>query len=804
MTAPVSRLSVQSRPGMLSVTDPRLFASGQEACAASFAGLLFRLSEVRSIEIDPLRATATVRYSASPGDHETLVNRLADALARNGDPQSETIPNWRTGESVKLRRIGGVITTLDILTLKKNRLEVRYRGSARNHFTTRRITDALRQTPGLLDVTIDAGKLSLQIDPGVTSAAELVRRVETVLQEPPDPHAAPGAEKVDFDMAHVSFGVSTVGEFVLPAVMPAAAALLVVNNLDTARGATKQLTAGKIGLPMLYTGIAAMTIVSGQFFAAAVMFLFFRGWEQRYRRDLEVENQALLDDSVGVPGDALAISDDGLEQTVPLSEIAAGQRLRARAGDRIPVDATVIDGAALVDEVRLRGDPVPATRIKGDEVLAGSRILAGQLELAAMRTGWQTRAAQISQALIGTTVPAPAEWALNQQAEKFADRTVGPSLVASGIGLLVGGPGMSLSVMRPDYSTAVGVAAPLETLRSVRVALRHGTLIRSGDALSRLASTSWVVLDDHESLRRTECELAEIQVKGVEEDRLLPALAAAGVWLGDPRGPALVRACRARRLIARRAVLREIGAAFVAIEYGDHVLRLTGKLDRARLAPLRVELDGVEVARLRFQRAASLAASSTVRRLQRAGLRVMLTSEQKASAVEPLARRLGVDQFLSGTDADSRRSLLRALNERGVSAVHVHVGPGLRELGDAHLSVALACADETNWHDADLILFGQSIAPLPALARLARDNKERMAGLHRLALAPNLACVAGALAFGLPGLAVILISNLGTSMVYNRARRALRLASLEDTSPPEAVWCTEDDVLANFSADSER
>jgi hypothetical protein len=79
-----------------------------------------------------------------------------------------------------------------------------------------------------------------------------------------------------------------------------------------------------------------------------------------------------------------------------------------------------------------------------------------------------------------------------------------------------------------------------------------------------------------------------------------------------------------------------------------------------------------------------------------------------------------------------------------------------------------------------------------------------MASLHRLALAPNLACVAGAFAFGLPGLAVILISNLGTSMVYNRARRALHLASFEDTSPPEAVWCTEDDVLSNLSADSER
>ncbi len=201
---------------------------------------------------------------------------------------------------------------------------------------------------------------------------------------------------------------------------------------------------------------------------------------------MEVENQALLDEVVGVPTEALAVSADGQEQIVPRSEISAGQRLRVCAGERIPVDATVINGAALVDESRLRGELTPTTRIKGDEVLAGSRLLAGELDLAALRTGWQTRAAQVSQALIETTMPAPGEWTLNQQAEEFADRLVGPTLIAGALGLLVGGPAMFVAVMRPDYATAVGLAVPLETLRSVRVALRHGALIRSDKALSPL------------------------------------------------------------------------------------------------------------------------------------------------------------------------------------------------------------------------------------------------------------------------------------------------------------------------------
>ena len=762
-----------------------------------FAWRLLSLPEVSAIEIDPLRARATVRYRDIPGDHRAVAGRIADALEGKDDPESGSMPVWRPGETASLRSYSGIITTLEILTVKKHRLEIRYRPTRRDPSASSRITDALRQIPGLLEATIEAGKLILRFDPAVLSTVDLVRHVEAELLTLQNSNA----EKVSFGMANVSLGVSSVGEFVLPAVMPAAAVLLVVNNLDAVGDAAEDLSVGKIGLPLLYTGIMAMTVISGQFLSAAVMFWFFRLWEQKYRRDLVVENQALLNEIVGTSGESLTINADGVELFVPHSEISEGQRLRVRAGERIPVDATVLDGAALVDEAKLLGNPAPATRAKGDEVLAGSLLLAGELDLAVLRIGSGTRVAPVSRALISATTSAPTKWAFNRQSEEFAERTIGPTLVAAGLGLLVGGPALSTSIMRLDYATGVGLASPLETIRSVRVALRHGALIRSGHALSRFASSSWVILDDHEALERADCELAEIQVTGIDEDQLLPALAAAGVWLGDPRGPALVRACRARHLIARRAALLEISATSVAIQYGNHVLRLTNRPSRTEFKPLRVEVDNVEVARLRFQRSTStLSAAVSVRQLQRAGLRVLLASERKESAVAPLARKLGVDRFLSNANTEFRASLLRGLGERGVKAVHVHTGPGLREPGDTHLSVALAGADEANWHDADMVLLGQSIAPLPALARLARLNADRAASMRTLALAPNLACVASAFAFGLPGLAMIFITNLGTSMVYNRSRRALHMAALDGASPGEAAWYTEDDAPDGYEA----
>jgi magnesium-transporting ATPase (P-type) len=98
-------------------------------------------------------------------------------------------------------------------------------------------------------------------------------------------------------------------------------------------------------------------------------------------------------------------------------EIAAGQRVQVRAGEIVPVDAKVLAGAALVDESAISASPAPVRRVMGQQVLAGSRLLAGALDLDVMRSGDETRAARITQTLVATTVPAPRTCALEPGAK---------------------------------------------------------------------------------------------------------------------------------------------------------------------------------------------------------------------------------------------------------------------------------------------------------------------------------------------------------------------------------------------------
>jgi cation transport ATPase len=800
----VARPCARTGRGTLEVIDDRVFGPGGDALARRFARRVLAFNDVRSLALDPARATATLNYRTEPRDSGSFLTRLAVAVAGADEGLQETeLPRWVEGEPVILYRHPGVVSIFGQLSMANGLLRTRHPAIAHNPAVGCRVESALRVIPGVIRVAANTfrSELRIRFDPRAVAALWLIRLAEAEVLGQFDPPAARSPEPVDFRLANVSLGLAATGELALAAVTPVTAGLLVLSNIETFGAAADQLRRHEIGLPVLYSSIVGVTLASGQFLSAALMLWFFRYWEQRHRQDLAAESQALLDVSKGLPEETRVLTADGVERLVPSREISIGQRVRARAGETIPVDAIVRSGTAVVDETALCGTALPHTVVAGDQVLAGSRLLAGELSLEVLRTERDTGAARIAQALIVQTMPRPRDWALNRGAEDFAARAVAPTLLAAGAGLLVGDLTTAGAVLRPDYATGVGLAMPIETLLDVRLATRSGAVLRADNALERLAAASWIVLDDHESLRHEGCDIAEMQTKRLDEAWLLPAVAAAGVWLGDERGPALVRACRARGLIVRRGLLREIGDDTVGIGFGDHLVRLRGRAvsPGAVPQPLIVEVDGVDVAGLRFARNGRLDAAEVVRRLQRGGLRVLLVSEQPVDAAAFLARRLGAERYCGGMCSEAKITLLRDLRRQPVAAAYVgncQANPPVAR--EAHLSISIAGAETPAkfglaFEPSDIALLAPSIASLPAICALARDSVRRKGRARFAVMAPNLLCVAGAFAFGFTPIAAVLVSNFGTSVAYNGAKRALRrTATTRPDALWDAAWCVDD------------
>ncbi len=791
MTSRAAGPSIKTGPGTLEVADSRVFGPGGQALARRFAACALEFDEVSSLAFDPAGARATLNYQlAATDDPESFLTRLADGIAAPAaDANDAELPRWPDGQPVILYRHSNVISIFEELKIAEGYLTARHPAIEGNAVIARRVENALRAAPGVIQA-IAVGRLRVRFHPTAISVLQLIRIAETEIHGRETLHLVPSPEPVNFGLQNVTLGVAAVGEFVLPLMAPVASCLLVLASLGTFGIAASQLRDRKIGLPMLYTCAVATRLSSGQFLAASLISWFFRYWESRYRQDVEVETCGLTEETATLSQQARLLTADGLVRLVPTVELAAGHQVRVLTAEHIPVDGRVRRGAALVDEGFLGGQTGPVHRVTGDSVLAGTRLLAGTLDIETLHTGNDTRAARIAQTLIETTVPLPHPEALNEDAKDFASRTVAPTLLAAGAGLAIGGLTTAGAILSPDYATGVGLGMPLETLRDVRSAMSSGAILRVGNALGRLATTTWIVLDDHPVLHSAVCDVAEVQTKWLDEDRLLPALAAAGIWLGDERGPALTRACRARGLVVRRAALREVNGDGVAIGFGDRLLRLRGRPVAAGATPppLTVEIDGVTVGGVRFVRNGRSEAAEVIERLQRGGMTIFIASEPA------IAKRLGVNRYCDNMSASDKIQFLHDLRRQSVAAAYIGDclanAPVARE---AHLSIGLAAADaaaNAGWEQgsSDIALLAPSIAPLPALFALARGSAGRRSRVRYAVMAPNLLCVAGAFAFGFTPMAAVFLSNFGTSLAYSSAKRALGMTAamrLDDAWYPE-------------------
>jgi cation transport ATPase len=793
LTAGAASPSVSARPGTFEVTDDRVFGPGGEALARCFARRVLSFVEVRSLALDPASARATLNYQlAATGNPGSFLTRLADTVAAPAaDANVTELPHWPDGQSVTLYRHSNVVSIFAELNIGSGQLTARHPAMERNHAIARRVESTLWAIPGMIQATV-TGELRVRFDPNAVGALQLIRIAEAEILGRETLHLVPSPEPVNFGLENVMVGVAAVGEFALPLVAPVASGLLVLASLGTFGAAASQLRERKIGLPLLYACAVGTRLSSGQFLAASLISWFFRYWEYRYRQDVEAESRGMIDETATLSKQARVLTVDGLMGLVPRAELAAGQQVRVLTGEHIPVDGRVCKGAALVDESFLGRQSRPVRRVTGDPVLAGSRLLAGTLDIETRRTGNDTRAAQIAQTLIETTVPRPHSEALNPDAVDFAGQAVAPTLLTAGAGLIVADVTTAGTILSPDYVSGVGLAMPLERVRDARVAIRNGAVLRTGDALRRLATSTWMVLDDHEALYHAACQVAEVRTKWLDETRLLPAIAAAGIWLGDERGPALAQACRDRGLVVRRTALQEINGDGVAIGFGDRLLRLRGRPVVAGAAPppLSVEVDGTAIAGVRFVRNGRPEAAEVVRRLQRSGMRLFLASEHA------VAKRLGIDRYCGNMSAGDKIRLLRDLRRQSVAAAYIGDclanAPVARE---AYLSIGLAATDTTadagsDQGSSDIALLAPSIAPLPALCALARDSVRRQKRARYAVMVPNLMCVAGAFAFEFTPMAAVFLSNFGTSLAYNSAKRAL-----STTAPTrlDEAWYADDE-----------
>ncbi|MCC1491690.1 heavy metal translocating P-type ATPase [Cognatishimia sp. F0-27] len=513
------------------------------------------------------------------------------------------------------------------------------------------------------------------------------------------------------------------------------------------------------------------TALSGEhaYFDAAITLTFFlltgRYLDHRTRSVARSAAEELA--ALEVPR-AWRVSDAG-EKQVPVAELAAGDLIRVRPGGRLPVDGIVTEGHSELDRSLLTGETRPVAAAPGMAVSAGEVNLTGPMTVRATAVGRDSSLARMADLVAVAESGRSNYTSLADRAAKLYAPGVHILSALAFLGWLLWAGDLRVAlniaaaVLIITCPCALGLAVPAVTTAASGRLFRRGLLIKDATALERLAEVDTVVFDKtgtltagdptpgdlshitrrdlgiaralaegsaHPLSRALALRLAEMGIPAVadlDDRRELPGFGAEATWQGRP-----VRLGR---------------AGWVGAEAGD-----------GTEAWLRIG-DG-DPLRIPFYDAMRDGAREAVAGLQKMGLHVALVSGDTAPAVARCAAELGIEDWQAGALPADKAARIQAFGTKGARVLMV--GDGLNDTGAlaaAHASLSPASALDAARVASDIVLLGNSLAPLPEAVSTARRAVRRIRENFTIATWYNIIAVPLAVA----GLCSPLIAALAMS-----------------------------------------
>lgn len=806
---PASRAEISWSTGVLRLRDEELFGHSLGGACVRFLHHVFSLNEVVWVEVDRDRSTVCIHYNVGSIALAEFLQHLAAALHAPIPPKLDTTAKYLEQDltsvagSVKIHRFGTTLTTWSIVHDRPGRIRLRHQAIRHNAALANRLHDVIENLDGVIECSVWSitGSVLVRFDPTVTSTAHLLQMLDFARNMPDSYEQVTPSQKIKgFGFANLSLALAVAGEAAAPSLLPASAVLLLGSNLNTFRVAAQQVMRGHFGLPVLYTSIVAATLASGQYIASAAMSWMLIFWSRRYLDDLANARRRLLRQIIHQPCCVRLMLPEGHDThvEVPVEDLKVHDLIVVAAGEQIPVDGRIIRGRGLVDERMICGTHGLSRKQSDDEVFAGSFVELGELYVEVLRHGPETHAARLRRDLLEATTIPHGFRTPSLRGDEFAEQAVAPTMAIAGLGLLIGDVTTTGAILRPDYASGPGAAIPLESLQAIALSLRHGVLIRDAEAIERLANADLLILEDHPALKQTELDVDTIEIfPGHLENNILCYAATAFRNLDDERASALVSACRARGITPLNLHPSELETDLTLV-HGSELIKVGDLGRRVRNQPnsksadaisrnsisldlpdsLMVGINGQVGGLVHFRRSAKPEAVAILRRLcTKRDIHIGLMSQETEETRESLAAALGASFHVGCASVGERAAFFRNCRSRGFKVAYVSdCESGPEVMSEVYVTISLVGSETNNANrfTAPICLLQPRIAKLGELWDIASIHRRRIRAAHRYALIPNFACIAGAFFWGFTSLTSVLVTNLGTYLVYARTNASLR------------------------------
>ena len=533
--------------------------------------------------------------------------------------------------------------------------------------------------------------------------------------------------------------------------------------------------------------------------AAVIVTLVLLGQvlELRARAATSGAIRALLDLA---PPTARRLGDDGSERDVPLEEVQAGDRLRVRPGEKVPVDGVVAEGSSAVDESMVTGEPVPVKKAPGDPVTGGTVNGAGGFVMRAERVGSDTLLAQI----VGMVREAQRSRApIQRLADLVASWFVPAVLVVAAasflVWLLVGpSPAFShallsaIAVLIIACPCALGLATPMSIMVGTGRGARAGVLVKNAEALEVLERVDVLLIDKTGTLTEGSPQLTDVVVAGdLSEAELLRLAASLERSSEHPLATAIVAGAEGRglQLVSAAGFASETGKGVRGEVDGKQVALGNEKMLEGLGIPLAsvaesatelrgrgatvmfVAVDGALAGLLAVADPVKESAPEALRQLREEGVRiVVLTGDSRATA-EAVAKQLGLEEVEAEVLPQDKGAVVERLRARGHTVAMA--GDGVNDapaLALADVGIAMGSGTDVAMESAGITLVKGDLRGIVRARRLSRATMRNIRQNLFFAFAYN--------ALGVPVAAGVLYPLLGVLLSPMLASAAMSASSV--------------------------
>ena len=532
-----------------------------------------------------------------------------------------------------------------------------------------------------------------------------------------------------------------------------------------------------------------VSVLRGDFgTAGSVMFLLNLGslleeWTRKKSLDDLARSMALNVDKVWVRS-------QGTEVLLPLTKVQPGDEIVVRSGNMVPLDGTVIEGEAMVNQAALTGESMPVRKAKGATVYAGTVVEEGECVFLAKAAGGANRYDKIvamieeSEKLKSST---------ENRALELADKLVPWCLAGTVVTYaLTRNVTRAISILMVDFSCALKLSMPLAVLSAMRECGTAHITVKGGKYLEALAKADTIVFDKTGTLTRATPQVVDIiPFSNSEKDDVLRLAACLEEHFPHSMANAVVRAAREQGLaheemhseveyIVAHGIASRVGGERVVIGSYHFVFEdehcivpadEQEKFDRmpAEYSHLYMAASGQLVGVICIADPLRPEAASVLRQLHKLGIRntVMMTGDSYRTA-EAIARQVGVDQFFAEVLPEDKANFVQKAKAEGRTVVMI--GDGINDspaLSAADIGIAINSGAAIAREIADVTIKADSLEELVTLKTIANALQHRVSSNYRFVLSFNSTLIVlGALGILQPAASAILhnLSTIGISL----------------------------------------